>query len=247
MSVLLVLMIAVPAHAAESKVWFTPLPGKETITLAPGAPILIYAKLTNALKDPVTYVLAFTAGDKTIGTKVVTLAGYTAQDTSVEWKMPETSTVVTATIAKASDSSKKELKALAGPIGSVTVGVPDLAKELNMGPIKGWVGGIVGTLEAFRVKELVYFTDLKDEAKEVLGRTTIKDVGDFLQPETPMQSATGANPEIEQKDEGTTMGYLKLVYATIGKAFFAHRGVYFVAIIVVALLVIRLVLKLLFR
>lgn len=247
MSVLLVLMIAVPAHAAESKVWFTPMPGKESVTLATGDPILIYAKLNNVLKDPVTYVLAFTAGEKAIGTKVVTLAGYTGQETSVEWKMPETSTEVQVVIAKATDKNKKELKALIGPVGSVTVGVPPATTGVNLGPVKGWVGDVVATLETFRTTNLAYFTKLKDEAKEVLSRTTIKDVGDLLQPETPTQSATDPNPQVEQKDNGTTLGYLKLMYATAGKAFFAHKGVYFVTIILVGLLIIRLLLKLLFR
>jgi hypothetical protein len=246
-SLLLVVVLATSAYAADAKVWFTPMPGKEPVSLTTGDPILIYAKLDNVLKDPVTYVLAFTVGEKTIGSKVVTLAGYTAQDTSVEWKMPETSTDVLVTVAKATDKNKKELKALAGPIGTVTVGVPVATTQLDLGPVKGWVGDLVSALEAWRVKQSEYFTALKDEAKEVLSRTTIKDVGDLLQPETPTQSATDANPQVEQKDNGTTLGYLKLIYATAGKAFFGHKGVYFVTIILAALLLIRLFLKLLFR
>ena len=52
---------------------------------------------------------------------------------------------------------------------------------------------------------------------------------------------------VEKKDNGTTVGYAKLIYATIGKAFFANKAVYFVIINLAALLIIRLVLKLLFR
>lgn len=249
LSVLLLVLVLIPSStgAANEKVWFTPVPGKEVVTLAAGDPILVYAKLSNVLSDPVTYVLAFSVGDKAIGSKIVTVPGYSSLDTSIEWKMPETSTEVTATIAKATDRNKKELKALIGPIGTVTVGVPILTQQVGLGPIKGWVGDIVGKLEAWRVKQLAYFTQLKLEASEVLGRTTIKDVGDLLQPETPTQSETDSTPVVEQKDNGTTLGYIKLMYATAGKAFFAHKAVYFVVLILGALLVIRLFFKLLFR
>jgi len=244
---LLTLLLVVPTslRAADENVWFTPIPSETPSQLNPGDPILIYAKINNVIADPVTYVLAFTAGDKTIGTKVVTIAGYTGQDVSVQWTMPEVSTPVSATVAKATDKTKKELKALIGPIGSVTVGVAP--KEIDIGPIKGWVGDMVSDLERFRLRQLKYFTARKELANEVLSRTTIKDVQDLLQPEPSVETATVSEVKVEKKDNGTTVGYLKLMYATIGKAFFAHKAVYFVAIILLGLVVIRLFFKLLFR
>lgn len=240
-------MVFVPTslHAAGDTVWFSAVPSETPSKLNVGDPILVYAKLNNVIADPITYVLAFTTVEKTIGTKVVTVAGYTGQDVSIKWVMPATSTTVTATIAKATDKNKKELKALVGPIGTATVGV--VAEGPDITPIKGWIGGVVGYLESFRIQQLVYFTTLKQEADVVLTRTTVKDVTDLLQPESPDATSTGTTVQVEKKDNGTSLGYLKLIYATSGKAFFGHKAVYFVAIILLALLVIRLFFKLLFR
>lgn len=247
LSLFLVLALILPsrAHAVTETVWFTQVPSDTPSKLAVGDPILVYAKVNNVIKDPVTYVLAFTTADKTIGTKVVTVPGYTGQEVSIPWTMPATSTVVTATIAKATDKNKKELKALVGTIGTATVGAVPQGPDIT--PIKGWVGSIVVKLEGFRVAQLEYFTTLKDEASTVLSRTTIKDVTNLLQPESPNQTTTEANVQVEKKDNGTTMGYVKLVYATAGKALFASKTMYFVAVILLALLIIRLILKLLMR
>jgi len=246
-SLFVVLSLVVPVFAEEEPVWFTPLPGKEILLTAPGDPILVYAKLNNISSEPVTYVLAFIAGEKAIGSKVVTLSAYTAQDVSIQWKMPEARTEVIVTIARATDKNKKELKALAVPIGAVMVSLPEPKSEFTFGPIKEWVREMIDTLETFRIKKLEYFTRLKIEAKVVLSRTTLKDVDNLLQPETQTQSATDPTPQVEQKDNGTTLGYVKLAYVTIGKALFANKAVYFVIINIAILLIIRLVLKLLFR
>lgn len=248
LSIILTLVLMVPhgVSAANDTVWFSPVPSETAAVLKVGDPVLVYAKVNNVIADPITYVLAFTTADATIGTKVVTIAGYTGQDVSIKWTMPATSTLVTATIAKATDKNKKELKALVGPIGTATVGVaPQLPK---ITPIKGWVGDIVGYLESFRLKQLAYFTTLKQEADIVLTRTTVKDVTDFLKPESPTPSGTPETiVQVEKKDNGTSMGYVKLVYASGGKAFFGHKTVYFVAVILLALLIIRLFFKLLLR
>lgn len=247
LSLFLILALILPAraHAAAETVWFTQVPSDTPSKLLVGDPILVYAKVNNVTKDPVTYVLAFTTTDKTIGTKVVIVAGYSNQEISIPWSMPTTSTVVTVSIAKATDKNKKELKALIGPIGATTVGA--IVEGPDITPIKGWIGTVIVRLEGFRVAQLQYFTALKEDASSVLSRTTIKDVTNLLQPESPSQNTTDAHVQVEKKDNGTTMGYVKLVYATAGKALFANKTIYFVAVILLALLVIRLILKLLMR
>jgi hypothetical protein len=246
LSLLFVVGIVVPVYtyAAADTVWFSPVPSETASVLKVGDPILVYAKINNVIADPVTYVLAFTTADTTIGTKVVTVAGYSGQDVSIKWIMPATSTTVTATIAKATDKNKKELKALIGPIGTASVSVAPQGPDIT--PIKGWVGDIVGYLESFRTTQLAYFTTLKSEADVVLTRTTVKDVTNLLQPETPT-STPETTVQVEKKDNGTSLGYAKLVYATAGKAFFGHKAAYFVAVILLALLIIRLIFKLLLR
>lgn len=239
------LIVPVGVYAVSETVWFTPVPSDTPSKLNVGDPILVYAKLNNVTAGPITYVLAFTTADKTIGTKVTTVSGYTGQEVSIEWTMPATSTVVTVAIAKATDKNKKELKALIGPIGTATIGAVPQGPDIT--PIKGWVGNIVVKLEGFRVAQLQHFTTLKDEASTVLSRTTIKDVTNLLQPESPNQTTSDANVQVEKKDNGTTMGYVKLVYATAGKALFASKTIYFVAVILLALLIIRSIIKLLMR
>lgn len=247
LSIVAFVTIVIPAYAA-STVWFTPIPGKEKVSLASGDPILVYAKLENTSKDTITYVLSFDAEGKTIGTKVISVQGYSGQDVSVTWTMPADPVLVSVTVAKATDIHKKAVSSLVGPVGSVQVGGTSApVSEFDVGTLTGWTGRVLTTLESFRTKELTYFTALQKDAQVVLGRTTIKDVSTLLQPETKTTSPTSTTPVVEKKDMGTTWGYAKLVYATLGKALFANKTTYFVVLIFVVLLGIRFVFRLLLR
>ncbi len=234
---LLTLIVASTSFAQDARVWFTSLPDNASETLKAGDDILLYAKLGNTTKDAITYTVLFKTADKTIATKAATVSGFTEQSISVPWKMPEMNTLVTAEVTKAVGVDKKSIAALVGPIGSVTVTNVKQIELPDTSRVKQFINTLVAHLETFRLKQLQYFTKLKAEADVVLERTTVKDVANLLQPETPGSTES----ETLTEDKGNFVGYAKLAYASIGKAFFGHRGVYFVTVILLTLLVIRFI------
>lgn len=246
---LFILLLAIP-HAAfaltttDTTVWYV-LADTTKQTAAIGDDILIYAKLTNTTNGAITYTVVFNAPDANIGTKVSAVPAHTEQSVSVPWKMPAVSTVVTATITKATDTHAKEIKTLVGTIGSTTIVASRSFTLPKIGALSGVVGSVVTYLDTWRLTQLDYFTTLKEKSSSVLEQTTIKDVGDLLKPQ-PIENPDN-NPGVQKSDKGSIMGYAGYMYATAGKAFFAHTALYFITIILLALLTLRLIFNRLFR
>lgn len=241
---ILALALFVPAttHALEANqsVWFTSVPtvSGEELAAKIGDPILIYANLKNTTKDPITYTLSFVANEKVIGTKTTTVPGYTEQAASIEWKMPQTSTVVTASITKALDKNKKEIATLKATIGTVTV-APVL--EMPKVAVKGFVGKGLNYIENFRLKNLAYFTALKAKVRQELGGVTIDQVSSLIRTETTV--APGQTAPATQVEDRNTTRYVVFIYATAGESFFAHKALFYIVSILLAFFVIRFIIR----
>lgn len=239
---IIVLCVVSTVSAAAKSVWYTGLPSEKPSTLSAGDSILIYAKIENVLPDPITYVLAFSAQEKTIANKTLTLPGYSRQDISIPWTIPAEPVDVTAAIVKATDAQKKEMKALVGPIGTVTVPLkPDTLSEAKI-----FFASTVAKLEEIRLQQYASFSAQKKEANGIIDSTTLRDVHTILQPESPNESQQQTNPTSE-KTKKTIGQYAKLVYSTLGEAFFKNKTIFFVSIILIGLLIVRGIIRLLFR
>ncbi len=227
-----------------STVWFKSVPTATGQELAPkiGDPILIYTAITNDTKDSITYTLSYGASEKTIGTKTTTIPGYTEQAPSFAWTIPQTPTTVTATITKAIGKDKKQLPALTGVVGSVLISVNPSTPMPEIGAqAKGFIGKGIAFVEAFRLRQLEYFTKLKVRNKDILGETTVNDISGLLQPEVPAVPG-GETPPPQIKD-AQTMQYLTLLYATAGQSFFGHRVFFYIVTVLAVLFVIRFIFR----
>lgn len=222
LAIALLVLMPWTAHAAGNTVTFTSVPPTETAALKSGDPILIYATIDNKTKDPITYTLSFTASQKTIGTKVTTIPGYTQQAASITWKLPAEATEVTASITTATDKNKKALSALVGTIGTVTIS-PVVEPTLPaLTGVKGFFGKYVAMFESWRVRQAEYFTHLKAQSKQQAGETTINDVANYLQPDAPTAPGQVADTP-KAMDDGYSKAYLTLLYASAGESFFGHK------------------------
>lgn len=242
-SILLAVLVVpalVLAQTEENKVWFTGVPDAVGATAAPnkGDDILIYARLNNTTKDPIMYTVTFSTVPESIGTKTATVPPYTEQSVSIQWLMPEAPLIATATITKALDKNKKEIVSLKDTvIGTVSLSnSPDLPKLSN---VKGFFNKALVGLESWRLKQLDYFTKLKKDNESVLGTTTLKDVSDVFKPEVPATPREEESAVDVEKPDRRTMDYVKLVYATMGQYYFAHKTFFYVSVVLIGLLVLR--------
>lgn len=92
--------------------------------------------------------------------------------------------------------------------------------------------------EAFRLKQLAFFTELKAKNKGVLENTTIKDISTFLTPDAP--GVPGQDPTPTQPARDThTIQYAMFILATAGVSFFDHKAVFYITLVIVILFAIR--------
>lgn len=229
---------AAPAPLSAT-LWYTPSDA------TPGEVVELNALVYNDTAEEVSVTVTFSGNNVLVATTgTILIPTKTAKVATARWLMPTEKITLTATAAKVLSKAKKDVPALHGVLGTVVVGGTSALAIPEIPPgVKGFAAKIVNFLEGFRLKELAYFTRLYDKSKEVLGTTTLKDVSTILQPDTAPKDTTTdttvAPPE--EKKPSNTMGYLQLLYATSGKAFFGHKAVYYVVLILAILLIFRFI------
>ncbi len=221
------------AHAIatipDQAVWITPADAKI------GDSIEVNALVYNDADATISVLVGFTTNDAVIGnTSEIIIPAKTAKVATVQWKLPETSTVVTATITKAS-STKKDVVAPKGLLGTVTIG--GTARTTG----SGILAKVTGAIEGYREHELQYFTALLVKSQAVLGAMTIKEVAVLIKGGTPTTSTTHTENETDVKKSAHTIDYVTFGYASAGKAFFSHKALYYVVLIVFVLFIIRFI------
>jgi len=113
---------------------------------------------------------------------------------------------------------------------------------LSIPPIDthGIIATILSYTEAFRLKQLIFFTNLKAKNKGVLENTTIKDISTFLTPDAPGVPGQDSTPAQPSRDTHTTQ-YALLILATAGVSFFDHKAVFYITLVLIALFAIRFI------
>lgn len=228
------------ATLPSNPVWITPA------AATMGDEIQINTLVYNDTADQASLSVTFTADNTVVATvSNLIVASKTAVVATAAWVMPDQKTTITVMVTKALTKEKKEIPSLKGTIGTITIGGPDAATLPNIPNVKGFAGGVITTLEEFRLKQLEGFTVLYDQSKAVLGKTTLKDVSTILKPDAPAASSetTSAPQQGETSSGSHAMEYLKLIYATIGRAFFAQKTLYYIVIILAVLFVIRFIFR----
>lgn len=101
---------------------------------------------------------------------------------------------------------------------------------------------VLAHIENFRVRQLGYFTALKDAHKDVIAETTIKDITTIMTPTTPTTSPATEKSEVENEESHEqTMRYMKYGYAWAGEQFFSRKALYYVVILLLALCIVRFI------
>lgn len=243
-SIFVLFFISSVALAQEGKpVWFTGVPNADGTIATPksGDDILIYARLNNTTKDPIIYTVNFTTVAEPVGSKTVTIPGYTQQSVSIEWMMPDAPFIVTAKVTKATDKNKKEIISLKDTLIG-TVALSNKSELPKLDGVKGFFNKTITKIEVWRVKQHEYFTNLKKLSQGVLGTTTLKDVSEVFKPDATTLGEESVVPII-QNPNGKTVEYAKLVYATMGEYYFGHKTLFYISLVLLGLFVLRFIFR----
>jgi hypothetical protein len=239
-----------PVHAAAvlppAAVWFAPAGA------VAGSTITLNALVYNNQSVDATVTVVFSSPVSTVATVTKTVAAQSAATVSVDWKMPVTNTVVTATVSTALDKNKKALPALVGSIGTVIVGnspTPVITTLTFPGStqLNAWFNPLLSQIEAFRAKEAINFTAARNTARVKLGLTAVPPPI-LTVPETPapavdiVHSSQGA-ASIALGNPGQ---YFTVLYTTALASLFSSQLAFYLVGGVLILLVLRFIVNLIF-
>ncbi len=232
-SVLCLMLFLIPsfinAQQPPSGVWITPdgaLPAEE---------VTLNALVYNDTKELVIVVVEFKTTTATIAkTDPVSVPAQSAKTVSVKWIIPAESATVSANVISAKNSLKKDVPSLVGLIGTMTVGKTIVPKA----SIKGFFAKVIDKIETFRIRQLEYFTTLKQKHQSVLAPNAIEDIGEMLQPDSPQ---TPGETEDKSNVQTNTKEYITLVYASIGKSYFEHKAFFYVSVVLIFLFILRFI------
>lgn len=118
--------------------------------------------------------------------------------------------------------------------------------------LKGVAADAFKTIEPWRKKQAAYFTELRDRKRQELGVENTKDIYDALTPSVPEAPAVPGSQQEEQDLADLSgqyagvdlLGYGILLYATAFAAIFSSMVLFYVTAVLLALLVLRFILRL---
>jgi hypothetical protein len=183
-----------------------------------GSAISLNALVYNNQTQNINFTVDFSVGATLIGTVTEVIPAQTAKTLSYAWVMPKVATVVTAKVIAAANTKKQSVPLLIGILGKVTVG--------GVAPIIS----ALAKLEAYRVQQSAKYVALRDSTKSQLNITMTNGM-----PTIPSEKSLG-NPSV----------YLTLIYSTALATLFSNVAVFYIACILLLLLVLRFIVKLLF-
>lgn len=211
------------AEVPKSSVWFDPS------DVAAGESIFLNALVYNNQSTDATVTVVFSTPAGTVDTASTAIAKATAKTLSVAWKMPKENTVVTAKITTATNPAKKSLPALVGTIGTVTVGptaAPAEAKPFSFSGSKqlaAWFGPLVTKIDAWRIQQHKAFVKLKTDTQNKIDSVEI----------------TADDKNSASKALGSPLDTVTLMYATAGSTLFASQALFYIAAILLILMLLR--------
>lgn len=229
------------AELPSNTVWYEPAtaPADSAITLQ----ALVYNNQTS----DATVTVDFTIPNKTkVATATALIPAQSAKTLSAVWKMPHASTVVTGTVTAAVTAKHVSLPKLLGVLGTVTAApsvAPTTTTSMSSFPgsaqLSAWFGPLLAKIEAFRVKEAAYFTDLRDKSKAAAGLAIGTTIGTALTSQTPASDAT--NQIFSHPGD-----YFNYFYASAMVPVFSNQIIFYIVLLLAVLLVIRFIVNLFF-
>ncbi len=210
------------AEVPKSSVWFDPA------NAAAGEAIQLNALVYNNQTVDAKMTVVFSDPAGTIGTTSATVTKATAKTLSVAWKMPTKNTVVTAKVTAAVTTANKPLSALVGELGTVSVGSVASQTDVTAFSFPGskqlaaWFGPLFSKIDAWRIDQRDNFKELKEHTQK---KTNIQ-----LAPD---------DKDAASKALGNPVDYFVLAYATAGYALFASQALFYIAAVLLFLLILR--------
>ena len=107
---------------------------------------------------------------------------------------------------------------------------------------KGFFTEVFASIESFRIKELAYFTELRDASKQKAEKSSIEDVTNLLLPDNP--GAPGSEIVQPTRDTHRALDFGKLMLASLAVSVFAHQALFLALLGLLAILVVRFVFRL---
>jgi len=219
------LVTGATAHAAAAlpttAVWYTPA------NAAVGSAIVLNALVYNNQTTNASVTVTFTTPTATIGAVAETVPSETAKTLSLDWKLPATSTVVTASVTAATTPNDQSIPSLLGTIGTVTIGtvtsttVVDGISFPGSAQISAWFAPLISKIEPFRIQEADTFAVQRDAIKA----------------KVQMNAASAFS---------SPLNYLNLIYLTTAASLFGSQVLFYIVLILLILLLLRFIVNLLF-
>jgi hypothetical protein len=222
------------ASAPKEAVWVTPADAKV------GDAVELNTLVYNSEKQEITFTVVFSTTEP-IATTTVVIPAQSAKVATGKWIMPKESTQVTASVTKALTKLKKDITALHGPLGTITVGqavrsIP--GKEAA----SAWIGRQLSLLELYRLKQAERYAALRDQLKEEIGMTKPSQIIKDMLPESPTP-VSEEEPKLEENSNplGNAYQYALYIYRSALAALFENKAVFYISLGIVVLLVIRFI------
>jgi hypothetical protein len=226
-------------NAPAVSVWMTPAKAKK------GDAVVLNAYIYNSTAKTITASVLFSTPEDDIATINLTLPAQSAKTATSDWIVPETQTVVTASVIKAVDANQKNIPELLGPIGTVTTGTASTFSIESLGiGAKTWVGTVFSTIEPWRIKQADYFIALRDTTKKELGVDESSDVLSQLtlqnkNPEVPALPGEERPAQTATQRAFPIGKYGTLIYASALASIFASVALFYITVALLLILILR--------
>jgi hypothetical protein len=142
---------------------------------------------------------------------------------------------------------------------SVTTQASDIASNAAE-TTKSWFAKLVATLEPWRIKQAAHFAAKRDEVKVRVGIEVSQKAGELVEekvrnainpPDLPLApDQTNPGAEATQSDEehplDNPFDYVTLFYSSTFAAMFGNKPVFYISLVLLALITVRFVIRLVF-
>lgn len=238
-----VMLVSAAPGIPSSSVWVEPA------TAAPGQAIELNAFIYNSEKQNVTYTVSFRVKNEQVTQASATISPKVAKAVIGQWKQPQKTVDVTAVIVKAVGKDGKEITALHGELGTITVGVEEEKKESSkaslpdvklpknfpsIGEVKGFINTKLSKLEAYRQRQAEKYAQLKTTARSEAG------IGESR--ELVRENEKGETV-VERIEKPTFVAYGQIMVASALASFFGSYFIFYISVILLTFMVIRFIFR----
>lgn len=219
-----------------------------------GEAVQLNALVYNQGSDTVKATVSFLDAETEIGTAQITIPPRSAQTAMVTWTFPSALTEVTVFVTAATDSRGRTVSTMIGQVGTASFG-KDSSSFFSGAGIESQLTNLIAfvfeDIEPWRLKQAERFADLRDRKRAELGISTAQETySSYINntsPEVPAlpggQQTTSYIPVEKQKLNVT--GYATLLYATSMSKLFSSMVLFYVAILLGIILIIRWIISVL--